>query len=83
MSWYSRGGSGGHGLVACEASGNTVAVAYDKADAPLIAAAPDLRAALERLSLCVAGMDQISLDEDFEAARDQARDALAKAGGKL
>jgi len=46
-------------------------------------AAPDLLAALKRLSLCVAGMDQFSLDEDFEAARDQARAALAKAKGKL
>ena len=45
------------------------------------AAAPDLLAALERLSLCVAGMDQFSLDEDFEAARDQARAAIAKAKG--
>jgi len=54
-----------------------------EANARLIAAAPDLLAALKRLSLCVAGMDQFSLDEDFEAARDQARAALAKAKGKL
>ena len=47
------------------------------------AAAPDLLAALERLSLCVAGMDQFSLDEDFEAARDQARAAIAKAKGTV
>ena len=48
----------------------------------LVHGAPDLLAALERLSLCVAGMDQFSLDEDFEAARDQARAAIAKAEGR-
>ena len=52
-------------------------------DARLIAAAPDLLAVLERLSLCVAGMDQFSLDEDFEAARDQARNVSAKAKGTV
>ena len=82
MSWYvSRAGL--QGLVICEQSGRNVAVAYDGADAPVLAAAPELLAALERLSLCVAGMDQFSLDEDFEAARDQARAAIAKAKGTV
>ena len=49
----------------------------------LMTAAPELLAVLERLSLCVAGMDQFSLDEDFEAARDQARDVIAKAKGTV
>lgn len=44
-------------------------------------AAPDLLAALDRLLLCVAGMDESTLDEDFEAARDAARAAIAKAKG--
>ena len=82
MSWFvSRRSAGRQGLVICEQSGRNVAVAYDGADAPVLAAAPELLAALERLSLCVAGMDQFSLDEDFEAARDQARAAIAKAKG--
>jgi hypothetical protein len=51
------------------------------ANARLLAAAPDLLAALERLSVCVAGMDRFSLDENFEAAQTQARAIIARVGG--
>ena len=81
VSWHASRGSGGQGLVICDASGRTVAVAYAEADAPVLAASPKLFAALERLSLCVAGMDQFSLDEDFEAAQAQAKAAIAEAKG--
>jgi hypothetical protein len=48
MSWYAKKRSGtGQGLVIEENTGRTVAVAYDDKDAPLLAAAPDLLAALE------------------------------------
>ena len=81
MSWNVSRGCGGQGLVICEESGRTVAVAYDEADAPVLAASPKLLAALERLALCVAGMDQFSLDEDFEAAQAEAKAAIATAKG--
>ena len=46
MSWFvSRRSAGRQGLVICEQSGRNVAVAYDGADAPVLAAAPDLLAA--------------------------------------
>ena len=47
MNWYPKKGSSGQGLVIDEDNGRTVAVAYDEKDAPLIAAAPELLAAIE------------------------------------
>lgn len=45
--WY-VGKTGNHqGLVIEEGTGRTVAVAYNKADAPLLAAAPDMLSALK------------------------------------
>jgi len=43
--WHSANVSGDQGLIIGD-NGKNVAVAYDKVDAPLIAAAPDLLAAL-------------------------------------
>ena len=51
--------------------------AYDAA----VASAAITLAALTGLSSCVAGMDQFSLDEDFEAAQTQARAVIARVGG--
>ena len=49
-SWH-IGRTGNHqALVICEKTGKNIAVVYDKADAPLIAASPNLLAALERLA---------------------------------
>lgn len=46
--WYASRTAGNHqGLVIAEATGVTVAITYDRKDARLIAAAPDLLAALE------------------------------------
>ena len=46
--WYESSTGNHQGLVIEEGTGKTIAVAYDKKDAPLIAAAPDL------LALCKA-----------------------------
>jgi type VI protein secretion system component VasF len=49
MSWYTASTGNHQGLIIDEADGRNVAVAYDKADAPLIAAAPALLFALQEL----------------------------------
>ena len=46
QSWYSPKSSNHQGTIVSEPDGRTVAVAYDKADAPLLAAAPALLKAL-------------------------------------
>lgn len=77
MNWYAKKSTGrGQGLVIDEDAGRTVAVAYDEQDTELLAAAPELLAALIEL-LCV---------EPYEsgrmlAARNAARAAIAKAEG--
>jgi hypothetical protein len=50
MTWYSKPGSGGQGLVIDEADGRTVAVAYDEKDAEILAAAPTALEEYARLS---------------------------------
>ena len=46
--WYAaRSASDHQGIVADETTGATIAVVYDKQNAPLLAAAPELLAALE------------------------------------
>lgn len=50
--WYeAKMGNDHQGLIANESTGANVAVVYDKRHARLIAAAPDLLEALERLAL--------------------------------
>lgn len=49
MTWYTAETGNHQGLVIEEATGRNVAVAYDKADAPLIAAAAAMLAELQRL----------------------------------
>jgi hypothetical protein len=73
--WYEASTSGDQGLVIEETTGRSVAVAYDKADAVLIAAAPELLNALEYL---------IRVDDEleYESAVKQAREAIAKAKGE-
>jgi len=48
--WYSKSISSEQGLVIEERTGRSVAVAYDKADAPLLAAAPKMLAALKEIA---------------------------------
>lgn len=47
--WHTSKTGNHQGLVIEEGSGRNVAVTYDRADAPIIAAAPELLAALEGL----------------------------------
>lgn len=46
QNWYAPKSNSHQGTIVSESDGRTVAVAYDKADAPLIAAAPLLLKAL-------------------------------------
>lgn len=80
MRWYAKKAGNDHqGLVIDEATGRTVAVAYDRADMELLAAAPELLAALRRLrdcpALCLEGLEP----EDIAAVR-AASDAIAATG---
>ena len=60
MKWYTSN-TDTQGLIIDECTGRTVAVSYDKKDAPLIAAAPDLLEAAETLL-----MDAIDRNECFD-----------------
>ena len=47
MSWYAtNAGNDFQGIVVDEKTGKNIAVAYDKKDTPLLAAAPEMRALL-------------------------------------
>ena len=74
VSWYAaRMGNDHQGLIIDEKTGRNVAVSYDKADAALIAAAPDLLAALK---------DVLESDGDLDAMDFRMyRDAIQKAEG--
>ena len=82
--WYEAGTGNHQGLVISESTSANVAVAYDKKDACLIAAAPDLLAALDCITRCLsingpAGTTAyIIADENMERARA----AIAKARGE-
>lgn len=66
-----------------EGTGRNVAVTYDKVDAPIVAAAPDLLAACEELVELAAGFDDADHDPDdtpiVAPALARARAAIAKA----
>jgi hypothetical protein len=85
MNWYVANTGNHQGLVIEETTGRNVAVAYDKADAPMLAAAPDLLAALEAaegaLSSFVDGNTSPNL-KACAAMRDFAQAAIAKARGE-
>jgi hypothetical protein len=48
--WHAASTGNHQGLIISDKDGRNIAVAYDKADAPLIACAPELLAACERLA---------------------------------
>lgn len=81
--WYEANTGNHQGLVVEEGTGRDVAVCYDKADAPLVAAAPELLAALQNALNVMAGIatgDLKTIRKDSQALRD-ARNAIAKATG--
>lgn len=85
MKWYAKNAGGGHqGLVIDEADGRTVAVSYDPKDAALLAAAPDLLAALQALMFVMNRDDDGDYFICSEAKSDiaAAREAIAKATGQ-
>jgi hypothetical protein len=78
--WYAAKTGNHQGLVIEEGTGRSVAVAYDKSDAPLLAAAPKLLSALQRLTAAVmAHRESLTTDNLIELAdaEDNARAALA------
>ena len=70
--WYEASTGGNQGLVVEERTGRNVAVSYDKKDARLIAAAPDMFAALQQVKAKV-----LTQHNFLSTATDQERrDAL-------
>jgi len=78
--WYEAKTGNHQGLVISEATGANVAVAYDKKDAPLIAAAPDMLAALETIAKSER-LETGTFVCDFDTLQSVARAAVAKAKG--
>ena len=76
--WHVASTGNHQGLVVEEATGRNVAVTYDKADAPLVSAAPDL---LDALTDLVGGNGKEG-DLFSTKAMDKARAAIAKARGE-
>lgn len=66
--WYQANAGDVQGLIACEETGRNVAVTYDKADAPLVAAAPAMLAALRLIYTDDDGDGYVS-SEGMEAVR--------------
>jgi len=58
--WYETNTGNHQGLIISEDTGKNIAVSYDKADAKLIAAAPDL------LEACQKALQVLHLDSDME-----------------
>lgn len=79
QTWHSTNAGPYQGLVISNDDGRNVAVTYRKDDAPLVAAAPDLLAALQKLYSVVAEREQGNHDLDEEL--DAAEAAIAKAHG--
>lgn len=82
--WYQARTSAGQGLVACDESGRNVAVTYDAADAPLVAAAPAMLAALQAIEAneYVMRLLQSQLDGTGAHICGNVRAAIAAATGE-
>lgn len=78
-SWYATNTHNHQGVVACEKTGRTVAVTYDKADAALIAAAPTL---LYALKLAEARIIELSPKGYLAPERWDIRQAINEAEGR-
>ena len=86
--WYEAKTGNDQGLVISEQTGANIAVAYDKADAQLIAASPDLLEALENCLWLLESMakfpEQYPLQDAGESMKryNVAQDAIQKAIGE-
>ena len=74
--WYESNCNSHQGLVISEDTGRNIAVCYDKKDAPLVAAAPDL---LKALIACRKYMVGEYTELDLVETDRLALDAIAKA----
>ena len=74
--WYESKSSNHQGLVISERTGDTIAVTYDKRDAALIAAAPEMYSALHAL---IYSPDTCA--DPLQRIIDQARAIIAKVEG--
>jgi hypothetical protein len=90
--WYESKTGNHQGVVVDETTGATIAVTYDKANAPLVASAPELLAALEGLhgALDARMPDGRAVNqhmpkemfEKFHTVASIARQAISKAKGR-
>lgn len=82
MKWYAKdlNNIADQGLIIDEETGKNIAVAYDKKDMDLIAAAPEL---LEALKAAIAALSQNKIfPADIKAAKKFLNNAIANAEGK-
>ena len=84
-SWY-VGKTGNHqGIVIDQSTGRNVAVTYQAADAPLVAAAPELLDTLQAIvncpDYCYVSNGQAKATPEFSALLDEAVAMIAKAKG--
>jgi len=74
--WYESNTGNHQGLIVCEKTGENIAVSYDKKNAPILAAAPDLYFA------CRAALLTLEDDDNYYKYKDVVdtlRQAIAKA----
>lgn len=56
--WYGKKTSAGQGIIIDEETGRTVAVTYDEKDFRLVAAAPEMKNAIERAIEKLSGLEE-------------------------
>jgi len=79
--WYTPSTGNHQGLIVDMETGKNIAVAYDKEDAPLIAAAPDLLAACKKL-VEIAPLQWGEDPEHWPKVMDRIENAITKATGE-
>ena len=80
--WYGKTSAGDHqGLVISEETGANIAVAYDKKDTDMLAAAPDLLTAIDGLLDAISDLSDEAREEFNEDAVLAAIAAAGKARG--
>ncbi len=88
MGWHCGNLSGSQGLVIDDEDGRSVAVAYDTKDTPLLAAAPEMYEAIQRMIIIIEACDALLYEYDPVVFKDEndylghAREVARKAEGK-